>query len=124
VIGVVLSGAGSDGALDIEAIKLGGGSTFAQYWGSARFPSMPINAIETGCMGFVLRPNEIARKVTRLTRRAARPADGARSGFVAADKAGPRQEDVVGRRLCEADVALAHPMSTVAYRRTRAIHGY
>jgi two-component system CheB/CheR fusion protein len=67
-IGVVLSGGGSDGALGIQAIKKVGGTTFAQYPGSARFPSMPISAIETGCVGSVLRPFEIARELTRLTR--------------------------------------------------------
>ncbi len=67
-IGVVLSGAGCDGALGLQAIKKGGGSTFAQYPGSARFPSMPINAIEAGGVGFVLRPNEIAHELTRLIR--------------------------------------------------------
>jgi two-component system CheB/CheR fusion protein len=66
-IGVVLSGVGSDGALGIQAIKQAGGTTFAQYPGSARFPSMPISAIETGCVGFVLRPNEIAREVKLLS---------------------------------------------------------
>ena len=68
-IGVVLSGGGSDGALGIRAIKQVGGATFAQYPGSARFPSMPISAIETGCVGSVLRPNEIARELSRLSPR-------------------------------------------------------
>ena len=57
-IGVVLSGGGSDGALAIQSIKQSGGTTFAQHPGSARFPRMPISAIETGCVGLVLRPNE------------------------------------------------------------------
>jgi two-component system CheB/CheR fusion protein len=65
-IGVVLSGGGSDGALGIQAIETIGGTTFAQYPGSARFPSMPISAIETGCVQSVLRPNEIAAELTRL----------------------------------------------------------
>ncbi len=68
-IGVVLSGAGSDGALGVRAIEAAGGTTFAQYPGSARFPSMPISAIETGCAGWVLRPNEIALELVRLSRR-------------------------------------------------------
>jgi two-component system CheB/CheR fusion protein len=67
-IGVVLSGGGSDGALGISAIRQHGGTTFAQYPGSSRFPSMPISAIETGCVSFVLRPNEIARELIRLSR--------------------------------------------------------
>jgi two-component system CheB/CheR fusion protein len=66
-IGVVLSGEGSDGAHGIQALRHGGGATLAQYPGSARFPSMPINAIETGCVRFVLRPNEIARELARLS---------------------------------------------------------
>ena len=65
-IGIVLSGGGSDGALGIQDIKKAGGATFAQYPGSARFPSMPISAIETGCVGSVLRPNEIAHELSRL----------------------------------------------------------
>ena len=68
-VGVVLSGAGSDGALGIQAIQRAGGAAFAQYPGSARFPSMPISAIETGCVRFVLRPNEIARELALLSRK-------------------------------------------------------
>jgi two-component system CheB/CheR fusion protein len=70
-IGVVLSGGGSDGALGIQAIRKSGGTTFAQYPGSARFPSMPISAIETGCVDAVLRPNEIAHELIRRSRIAA-----------------------------------------------------
>jgi two-component system CheB/CheR fusion protein len=68
-IGVVLSGGGSDGAVGVRAINETGGATFAQYPGSARFPSMPISAIETGCVGWILRPNEIALELARLSRR-------------------------------------------------------
>ena len=85
-IGVVLSGGGSDGSLGIRAIKQGGGTTFAQYPGSARFPSMPIRAIETGCVGFVLRPNEIARGLTRLSRHAVPLASVAGSVLVIDEK--------------------------------------
>jgi two-component system, chemotaxis family, CheB/CheR fusion protein len=65
-VGVVLSGRGADGACGVRAIKHIGGVTFAEHPGSARFPSMPINAIETGCVDFVLRPYEIARELARL----------------------------------------------------------
>lgn len=91
-IGVVLSGGGSDGTLGVQAIKKAGGTTFAQFPGSARFPSMPINAIETGCVDSVLRPNEIAHELTRLSRNVAPPPviarrmaliDGARAGLTA-----------------------------------------
>lgn len=77
-VGVILSGTGSDGARGTQAIKKSGGTVFAQYPGSARFPSMPICAIETGCADFVLRPYEIARELVRLGERthvSTRPAD-------------------------------------------------
>jgi two-component system, chemotaxis family, CheB/CheR fusion protein len=67
-IGVVLSGGGADGAIGIRAIKQAGGVTFAQLPGSARFASMPISAIDTGCVDYVLRPNEIARELSRMSR--------------------------------------------------------
>ena len=65
-IGVILSGGGSDRALGIRAIRQAGGITFAQYPGSARFPNLPISAIDTGCIDFVLRPNEIAHELARI----------------------------------------------------------
>jgi len=65
-IGIVLSGGDSDGSLGVQKIKQGGGITFAQEPESARFPSMPKNAIETGCVDFVLRPSAIARELMRL----------------------------------------------------------
>ena len=67
-IGVILSGGGTDGALGVRAIKHAGGLTFAQYPGSARFPNIPISAIDSGCVDFVLRPNEIAHELARISR--------------------------------------------------------
>jgi two-component system, chemotaxis family, CheB/CheR fusion protein len=97
-IGVVLSGEGSDGALGIQAIKQAGGATFAQYPGSARFPSMPINAIETGCVDFVLRPNEIAHELARPGRHTAPSAGVARSALVVDESAGPSRAHTMARR--------------------------
>lgn len=65
-IGVVLSGGDSDGALGVQQIKHSGGITFAQQPESAKFPSMPQNAIDTGCVDFVLRPSAIAQELMRL----------------------------------------------------------
>jgi two-component system CheB/CheR fusion protein len=87
-IGVVLSGEGSDGALGIQGLKQGGGATLAQYPGSARFPSMPISAIETGCVDIVLRPNEIARELARLSRHTAPTVSVAHCAPVIDDDAG------------------------------------
>jgi two-component system, chemotaxis family, CheB/CheR fusion protein len=67
-IGVILSGGGSERALGIQAIRRAGGTTFAQFPGSARFPNLPISAIDTGAVDFVLRPSEIARELARISR--------------------------------------------------------
>jgi two-component system, chemotaxis family, CheB/CheR fusion protein len=65
-IAVVLSGGDSDGALGMQEIKHAGGITFAQEPSTARFSSMPRSAIETECVDFVLRPNQIAHELARL----------------------------------------------------------
>jgi two-component system CheB/CheR fusion protein len=65
-IGVILSGAGSDGADGIEAVKAAGGLTFAQDPSTARFDSMPEAAIASGCVDFKLSPEAIAGELTRL----------------------------------------------------------
>ena len=59
-IGVILSGAASDGARGLTAIKAAGGLTFAQEPASAEYPSMPARAIATGVVDFVLAPEKIA----------------------------------------------------------------
>ncbi|HTY55837.1 MAG TPA: chemotaxis protein CheB, partial [Candidatus Binataceae bacterium] len=65
-IGIVLSGGDADGSRGVRSIKEHGGITFAQEPDSARFPSMPTNAIESGCIDFVLGPSEIARELGLL----------------------------------------------------------
>jgi two-component system CheB/CheR fusion protein len=65
-IGVILAGAGTDGALGIRAIKLSGGITYAQAPDSTTLSGMPQRAIETGCIDFVLRPSEIGAELMRL----------------------------------------------------------
>jgi two-component system chemotaxis response regulator CheB len=54
LVGVVLSGAGGDGAIGIAAIKKAGGATIAQDPLEAEFRSMPISAIATGCVDQIL----------------------------------------------------------------------
>ncbi len=66
-IGVVLSGAMSDGTLGLEAIKAAGGITFAQN-DSAQHDSMPRSAVASGCVDFVLPPDQIANEISRLAR--------------------------------------------------------
>ena len=78
-VGIVLSGADADGSLGLREIKHAGGFTFAQQPESARFPTMPQHAIETGCVDLVLRPSEIADELTRLSRRLQTPEPHPRS---------------------------------------------
>lgn len=66
-IGVILSGTASDGMLGLKAIKAAGGVTFAQDADSARFGGMPLNAISSGAVDFVLPPEEIASKLARIS---------------------------------------------------------
>jgi two-component system, chemotaxis family, CheB/CheR fusion protein len=68
VIGVILSGSGSDGAKGIQAIKEAGGVTFAEGKKSASFFGMPSSAIQTGCVDFVLDPCDIARRLMDISR--------------------------------------------------------
>jgi two-component system CheB/CheR fusion protein len=67
-IGVVLSGAGSDGTLGLRAIKAEGGITFAQDTQSALYGSMPHSAVASGNVDFVLPPEGIARELERISR--------------------------------------------------------
>lgn len=67
-IGVVLSGTGSDGTQGLEEIKAAGGITFAQDEATAKFAGMPQSAARSGCVDFVLSPEEIARELARIGR--------------------------------------------------------
>jgi two-component system CheB/CheR fusion protein len=65
-IGIVLSGTLSDGTLGLKAIKTEGGITFAQDEQSAIHSGMPHSAIASGCVDFVLTPEQIAQKLATL----------------------------------------------------------
>ena len=67
-IAVVLSGGDGDGTSGLTAIKLAGGVTFAQCEDSAKFDSMPISAIATGNVDFVLSPEQIAAELVDIAR--------------------------------------------------------
>jgi two-component system CheB/CheR fusion protein len=67
VVGVILSGTGSDGAAGVRAIKAEGGFSFAQDPASAQYDGMPRAAIDTGCVDWVLDPTRIADELVRLS---------------------------------------------------------
>ncbi|HSQ05693.1 MAG TPA: CheR family methyltransferase, partial [Burkholderiales bacterium] len=66
-IGVILSGTATDGTLGLEAIKAEGGITFAQDE-SAKYDSMPRNAVAAGCVDFILAPENIAKELARIAK--------------------------------------------------------
>lgn len=66
-IAIVLSGNASDGTSGLKSIKEQGGITFAQD-NSAKYPSMPQSAINSGVADFVLSPKEIALRLVRVAK--------------------------------------------------------
>ncbi|MBC7810757.1 MAG: chemotaxis protein CheB [Burkholderiales bacterium] len=65
-VGIVFSGYDGDGAEGCRRIKAVGGTTFAQD-ASAEVNGMPLSAQATGCVDFVLPPNEIPTELQKMT---------------------------------------------------------
>jgi two-component system chemotaxis response regulator CheB len=66
VLGVVLTGSGSDGDMGVRAIKERGGTVIAQDEETSQFFGMPGAAIGTGAVDFVLPLEEIAPALVAL----------------------------------------------------------
>lgn len=111
-IAVIFSGAGTDGARGVQAIRNEGGTVFVQDPDTAEFPAMPAAAVSTGQADGVLPPEEIAREILKIcgTGAVAAPAEsviapGELEAFyrVIQEKTGRRFEhykkSVVGRRI-------------------------
>lgn len=64
-VGILLSGAGSDGTLGLKAIAENGGMTIAQDSASAEYDTMPRTAIATGVVDHVLPPAEMISELLR-----------------------------------------------------------
>jgi len=116
-IGVVLSGGDSDGSLGICDIKNAGGFTFAQELDSARFPNMPRHAIETGCVDFVLRPNEIAAEIVRLSGQFGTRDSRVGPGAEGTSDAAIQGEEALLRRMFQR-LRSAHGVDFTHYKRT------
>jgi two-component system, chemotaxis family, protein-glutamate methylesterase/glutaminase len=65
-IAVVLTGAGKDGSMGVTAIKKRGGTVIVQDEASSEFFSMPLAAIRTGTVDFVLALDEIPSALVTL----------------------------------------------------------
>ena len=66
---VILSGAGSDGALGVRAVKEAGGIVLVQDPDEAEYSSMPRAAIASGVADFVLPVRELAQRLPDLIAR-------------------------------------------------------
>lgn len=71
LIAVIVSGYDGDGAAALCGIQQVGGITIAQKLDTAKQPDMPESAIATGCVDFVLSPEDIAQTIRRMTQREA-----------------------------------------------------
>src|SRR5450631_3991703 len=66
LIAVIVSGFDGDGAEALCGIREIGGTTIAQKPDTAGQPDMPESAIASGCIDFILSPEDIARKIVHL----------------------------------------------------------
>lgn len=69
LIAVIVSGYDGDGANAMCEIKEVGGITIAQKPDTASQPGMPKTAIASGCIDFILSPEEIAKEIIRIAAR-------------------------------------------------------
>lgn len=66
LIAVIVSGFDGDGAAALCGIKEVGGTTIAQKPETAVQPDMPESAIASGCIDFILSPENIAKEIVRI----------------------------------------------------------
>lgn len=72
LIAVILSGFDGDGAAALCEIREAGGITIAQKLSTAGQPDMPESAIASGCIDFVLAPEDMAQEIVKIARLGAR----------------------------------------------------
>ena len=66
LVAVIVSGYDGDGAEALCGIKEVGGITIAQKPETASQPDMPKSAIASGCIDFILSPENIAKEIVRI----------------------------------------------------------
>lgn len=66
LVAVIVSGYDGDGAEALRGIKDAGGITIAQKPDTAAHPDMPESAIASGCIDFVLSPEDIAVEIAKI----------------------------------------------------------
>lgn len=66
LIAVIVSGYDGDGAEGLCKIREAGGIAIAQKLDTAEHPDMPVSAIASGCIDYILSPEEIAKKIVQI----------------------------------------------------------
>lgn len=66
IIAVIVSGYDGDGAAALCGIREVGGITIAQKLVTAEHPDMPGSAIASGCIDFILSPENISREIIHI----------------------------------------------------------
>ncbi len=66
LIAVIVSGYDGDGAAAMCGVREVGGITIAQMPATAGRSDMPVSAIDSGCIDFVLSPEDIAKEIVRI----------------------------------------------------------
>jgi two-component system, chemotaxis family, CheB/CheR fusion protein len=105
---VILTGAGSDGAIGVRAVKETGGIVLVQDPEEAEHPSMPRSAIATGVADFVLPLRELAARLVELIAKKQRPAEA--SEF---------DQELLGRIFAQVSLRTGHDFSK--YRRSTVL---
>ena len=68
LIAVIVSGYDGDGSAALCGIKEVGGITIAQKPETAGQPDMPESAMASGCIDFILSPEDIAKEIIRIAK--------------------------------------------------------
>lgn len=66
IIAIIVSGYDGDGAEALCGIREAGGITIAQKLETAQHPDMPESAIASGCIDYILSPEDIAKKIVQI----------------------------------------------------------
>jgi two-component system CheB/CheR fusion protein len=107
---VVLTGAGSDGAIGVRAVKESGGIILVQDPSEAEYPSMPRNAIATGVADFVLPVHDLAVQLGELLRAREK---------VSISETAEDEEELVRRILTHLRIRTGHDFTR--YKRTTVL---
>jgi chemotaxis protein methyltransferase CheR/two-component system CheB/CheR fusion protein len=97
-IGVILSGMGSDGTPGVRAIKAKGGLCLAQLPESAKFDSMPRNAIDTHLIDAIDRAEKLPTQITELLKHSRKAIKTDAKSIEKVNLASPFQKIIVALR--------------------------